>query len=187
MARLRLDRGDRARSECAAGSAERIFTAVFHPDLTPWSERGRAFNISMGQPLAQAPVVAAALGMLTWAGVEATEHLDMPAAQALIGSPFLAGAEAEGARRARWQFELRRGQRETMRWEETTGERAASVCPQLAAALRSGARARAAREGAAARRSYGAWGDQFARTLQAMGWPGERASRARSTRRRRRG
>src|SRR5258706_3978573 len=65
----------------------------------------QAFNVSLGMPLTQYPLVAHALLILRFS----REEISYEEASRLIRSPFIAGAEAEMARRASLDADLREG------------------------------------------------------------------------------
>lgn len=84
----------------------RVFSRVMRPDYNLPGREARAlpFNVSLGAPLADYPLVHAALSILELAAHEVPfEH-----ASKLICSPFIAGADAEMARRALLDASLRR-------------------------------------------------------------------------------
>jgi probable DNA repair protein len=84
----------------------RVFSRVMRPECNlPGAERtAMPFNVSLGGPLAQVPVVAAALALLEFAARDG----EFEDASRLIRSPFLGGAEGELAARARFDARLRR-------------------------------------------------------------------------------
>jgi probable DNA repair protein len=146
--------------------AERAFRAEFHPGEAPWAVSAPAFHLSLGRPLAQWPLIAAALELLAWAASAPGTRLELALATAIVNSPFLAGAERESGARARlargWAWESRAFIRVRDLCESEAGER----CPLLARALRRGRRALAT--------PNLPWPERCAASLQAMGWPGER-------------
>ncbi len=76
---------------------ERIFRQVFDPPGFALGEAGaEPWHISLGLPLAQWSLVADALLLL---GLDPA-RIDQPTAGRVLGSPYLAGAEAEADRRA---------------------------------------------------------------------------------------
>jgi probable DNA repair protein len=84
----------------------RVFSRTLRPDYNLPGAAGAAtpFNVSLGEPLAQAPVVAGALALLDFSLREAQyENVSR-----LLRSPFLGGAEGEMAARARLDASLRR-------------------------------------------------------------------------------
>ena len=152
----------------------RIFDEVLLPPavLTPWSEQPRPWNLSLGLPLAQWPLVHAALLLLELAGGRLSTH----AAGVLLRSPFLGAAESERSARALLDQRLRRQGEPSVAIEPieylARDERHASACPLLLEHLRLlRARARANR-GALAPPS--GWAPRLQSLLAAAGWPGER-------------
>ncbi|MDX1252654.1 MAG: PD-(D/E)XK nuclease family protein [Gammaproteobacteria bacterium] len=130
------------------------------------------YNISLGQPLQDQPVVHAALLILDMA----QGRLPLEKAGSLLRSPFLAGAEQEMTRRARLDARLRRVGEPTVSVEtlrrHALGGGENGVCPQLAAALD---RWLEVVRSLPKRQTPSAWAADFARLLAAIGWPGERS------------
>jgi probable DNA repair protein len=127
------------------------------------------FNLSLGAPLADYPVVHAALAIL-----EASLHaLEFERWSRLLRSPFLAGAEAELAARARLDERLRRRLPARATLPRLIGEIGqGEACPLLRAALEKlHAVAQEAKPGAPH-----ALAQQFTALLDAAGFPGERTA-----------
>ncbi|MGH8709243.1 MAG: PD-(D/E)XK nuclease family protein, partial [Burkholderiales bacterium] len=84
----------------------RVFSRVMRPDYNLPGREGRAlpFNVSLGAPLADYPLVNAALSLLQLASHE----MSFDHASKLIRSPFIAGASSEMAQRALLDASLRR-------------------------------------------------------------------------------
>lgn len=84
----------------------RVFSRVMRPDFClPGAPRAAMpFNLSLGEPLAQAPVVAAALALFELA----VRDVEFESVSGVLRSPFLGGAESEIADRARLDARLRR-------------------------------------------------------------------------------
>lgn len=84
----------------------RVFSRVMRPGHNlPGREAGAPpFNVSLGAPLADCPLVRAALSILELAAGE----IPFEQASRLIRSPFIAGAAAESAPRARLDAALRK-------------------------------------------------------------------------------
>jgi probable DNA repair protein len=148
--------------------------------VQPDPQAVRAFNVSLGPPLAQAPLVDTALGLLELV----TGDLDIARLGSVLRSPFLAhGApdEIEWSRRARldralrddgrWQVSLEALRRAAMR-SDGEGQHHADAAPRLADALTRIARRRSA---APRRQSLSAWIAFMAGVLQDAGFPGTRA------------
>ena len=153
---------------------ERVFGEVFHPRarLRPDLDPERLFNISLGLPLDEYPIIQAAFLIL------GTDPRDIPVERAsrLLRSPFLHGAEEEMTGRALLDVTLRsRRQTHVSLWDIiglARNSNAPHHCPGLVEQL-------------------GPWTEQY-RTLQTprmpsdwapalsgflrdIGWPGDRA------------
>jgi probable DNA repair protein len=158
-------------------AVERVFEDTFHPsyETVPPSGR-RAYHISAGEPLSDAPVVAAAfqaleLGPLT---------ISISQAGVLLRSPFLAGGEVERGRRALLDAELRRRGITEMNLatlarlasaRDGNGGARAYACPVFARSLRAWRRGM---ERLSAPQLPSAWSRLFSRLLALSGWPGSR-------------
>ncbi|MFA9459216.1 PD-(D/E)XK nuclease family protein [Thiohalorhabdus sp. Cl-TMA] len=157
---------------------ERALLDTFHDPLTH-PERAPdelAFNLSLGQPLAEVPVLHAALSVLSLV----VDELPITEAGALVRSPYLEASEAEAGARVRLDLRLRRrgGQgvdrsvvAQLAAATGAGGKPAAHGCPRLAGAL---GRARRRLEALPAHRPPSAWAETFADLLGDLGWPGER-------------
>ena len=175
----------------------RIFDEVLVPDaLLPAIAAApgigaRPYNLSLGLPLSDYPLVRSALLVLDLA----QGRLPLEKVGALLRSPFLFGADAEMTRRALLDAHLRhRGEtditaRTLMRaaggWKDPTANYA---CPLLAQALqrwlmqtdtlepRDGrGRALSGTSAEPAQHTPSNWTTNFARLLAALGWPGQRS------------
>jgi len=84
----------------------RVFARTMRPDynLPGREKRALPFNVSLGAPLVDYPLVRAALSILELAGGEVT----FEQASRLIRSPYIAGADAELAQRALLDAALRK-------------------------------------------------------------------------------
>ncbi|TAN23303.1 MAG: hypothetical protein EPN33_05220 [Acidobacteria bacterium] len=149
-------------------TVERIFLEVFHPRRPPWDDAPRAFHLSLGPPLAEAPAIAAALQLVELFSTRGL--VESSAALAWIRSPFLAGSETETAARARLEQEIRGQQRELWRWYDLA-RLTARHGPALAASLR---RARAVVRRWPQRQAHQPWAESWAALWESLGWPGER-------------
>ncbi len=141
----------------------RVFARVMRPrfNLPGEARQAPAFNVSLGAPLADAPLVRAALSLLELAAGE----IPFEQASRLIRSPFLAGGDEEMAERARLDAALRR----TGPARVTLGKLVGLVegCPvlrRLLEALFSVPKKESA--------SPHEWGRQFTLLLDAAGFPG---------------
>lgn len=149
----------------------RIFDGALCPEaaLKLSDDFTRPYNLSYGQPLAEVPIIATALQLLSLV----KSPMELPALGRLIQSPYLGGAESElGARalldrRLRELGDARYSLKSMVRL--TTGERAR--CDQLGAYFS----ALLAQQQSLPRRQLpSAWEAFFQLLLRASGWPGER-------------
>jgi probable DNA repair protein len=128
------------------------------------------FNISLGAPLADRPLVAHALDALALGGRE----LEFERASALIRSPFIAGGETELHARARLDARLRRRAEPLVRLDRLVGQLdgGPDAAPALARTLGRYAEFRKAH--LFAPRAPGDWARTFSDALALLGFPGER-------------
>jgi ATP-dependent helicase/nuclease subunit B len=145
----------------------RVFSRVMQPgyNLPGSAKTAMPFNLSLGQPLADYPLVDCALSLLHF-----SHHpLQFPAVSRLLRSPFLGGAESEMAQRARLDVYLRR------RLGATVSLRGliASVehCPLLRASFES---LLSVSENGKSKLPPSEWARHFSALLEAAGFPGER-------------
>jgi probable DNA repair protein len=148
----------------------RVFARTMNPGHAlpatplPTERVPRPFNLSLGEPLVDYPVVAAALGILEFAfGDQAFEE-----ASRLLRSPFLGGADEEMLARAQLDARLR-GELGT---RVSLGKvlALAGSCPLLRSRLEglfAGAKGKESR-------SPHDWAQLFTDLLRAAGFPGER-------------
>jgi ATP-dependent helicase/nuclease subunit B len=143
----------------------RVFSRVMQPayNLPGASKQPMPFNVSLGAPLADYPMVDCALSLIRIS----FQEIDFGAASRLVRSPFVAGAESEMNARARLDTRLRGDLGATVSLPKLI----ASIehCPVLRAALENVFRLKG--EG---RQSPGAWARHFSALLEAAGFPGER-------------
>ncbi|WP_374326999.1 PD-(D/E)XK nuclease family protein [Azonexus sp.] len=148
---------------------EVLLPAALRPDA---ADLARPYNISLGRPFAELPVVRSALELLAVAGSRGS--VEQTRLSALLLGGFWAGAEDEADARARLDAAQRRrlGFLTTPAALLRLGERLELPCPRTLAALAEGNGL-----AAAAPRSQrpAAWGRHFRQLLAALGWPGERA------------
>jgi probable DNA repair protein len=151
---------------------ERAFSAVMEPDyaLPGRGRRALPFNISLGEPLASRPLVSAIFTALELAG----RGVDFERASRLIRSPFLAGAEAEFAQRARLDARLRERATPAVTLDGLRAllAREDAPCPLLARRLAALADFRKARLFGA--QAPSAWCGAVTGALALIGFPGER-------------
>jgi probable DNA repair protein len=112
------------------------------------------FNISLGKPSSQWPVIADALRFLRWVA----EPLPIGEAGILLRSPFFAGGRKDYTQRARLDVQWR---------EQNRLQVPFALAPPLL-------RTRASRIVAPKRTAPGAWSRLFPQALEAAGWPGDR-------------
>ena len=159
-------------SRCRA-QIERIFAEEFHPRtrLRPDLDPQRLFNISLGLPVSEYPVIQAALLVL---GTDPRE-IPIEIAGRLLRSPFIDGSEEELTRRALLDAALR-----SLREPEVSradivrmaGRRDASYhCPRLVSQLRSWMERYTA---LGTSQMPSDWAPALSRFLEAVGWPGDR-------------
>ncbi len=155
-----LDRSERR------SRLERIFDEALHPETLrePVPLMKRAFHISMPDPLADFPLVSAALLILSLAG---RSRWKLNEAGLLLRSPFLAGAAAEAGARASVDLRLRRWRRLHVNTAALDNEAA----PQFARILE---RWRQLELPVNESRMPSAWAATYRDVLEAAGWPGDR-------------
>jgi len=130
----------------------------------------RPWNLSLGEHLADAPVIAAAFLAL---GLLRDNHVFADASR-LLRSPFIGGEQEEGGRRARFEAWLREhtgdriGTTQLLAW--LGGHERAPGCPRLAAGL--AGMFDELRSGPRQRRPSG-WAAAVTRGLARLGWPGD--------------
>lgn len=135
--------------------------------------RERPFNISLGLPLDDYPLVHAALAILRL-GAQASrdDRLDLLEVGTLLRSPFTGAAQSEYAARAWLDAWLREAREPYLRLAHLIrGARTASPCPRLAECLKTW---RTALDALPRKQSPGRWAAAFAGLVRALGWPGER-------------
>jgi ATP-dependent helicase/nuclease subunit B len=185
-ARARLEENPRARIGVVVPDLGALrtriactFEDVLHPAavLPGVAHATPTFNISLGLPLGDCPLVYAALTILEFT----RERLPLTQVGSLLRSPFLGGGETEIGRRALLDVKLRQlGEGEITRrmlmrvasMQDEVGNPRSFACPQLVRILRGVERLLRCWP---ARQCPSAWAQSFAQLLQAWGWPGERA------------
>ena len=147
-------------------AVRRAFDRAFFPGLTPneIDARERPYDLSLGLPLADQPLVRTALSLLRLMN----SRIAGGELSALLMSPYLAGGRAESTRREQLDRRLREARDHALTL--------AALCD----ALDPGSTfARGARELLAGRASDHAlpstWAARFGAALHALGWPGERS------------
>jgi len=161
--------------EAVRAEVEAIFDDVLRPaaHYPGVAHASRPYNLSLGPPLAQTPVVADALRILSLlAG-----PLPAPELSVLLRSPHLGAAERERDARARVDAWLRG--RARVEWDAASLRAALARAPPNAGrgvpALVHALEVLAhARRDARTRRPATRWAERFWGVLRAVGWPGER-------------
>ncbi|HEV2111633.1 MAG TPA: PD-(D/E)XK nuclease family protein, partial [Gammaproteobacteria bacterium] len=155
-------------ASCRAALARALDDALC-PTASAGTQVTKAYDLSLGLPLASFPAVHAAFAVLELL----RRRLPFKTASLLLRTPFLAAAEGERDGRARLELKLRERLSETLAPRELTAFAAGTAgCARLAAALRALVEINAAQP---ARQIPSAWGELFRRALAESGWPGERA------------
>ncbi|MCZ6728514.1 MAG: PD-(D/E)XK nuclease family protein [SAR324 cluster bacterium] len=157
------------------GNVERIFREVLAPGaVLAGSNRAQPFNISLGRPLADYPLVDAALAFLAMG----RQPLLLTEVSRLLLSPFLAGAQEEAGPRAMLDAQLRRGGELETSLSRIMAEAARPLlqghasphhAPQLASSLAAWREAFTHLRGG--RKSPVAWAAVFSDLLRTLGWP----------------
>ena len=145
----------------------RVFSRVMQPghNLPGAPRSAMPFNVSLGEPLAEAPPVHFALSLIRLS----FEEIDFAEASRVVRSPFLGGAETEMTRRARLDRDLR----ETLGVSVSLAKLVACAgpCPLLRQRLEKVFQLRSE-----SRNPYAAWARHFSALAEAAGFPGERAT-----------
>jgi ATP-dependent helicase/nuclease subunit B len=170
-ARQRLEAGPNARIGVVVPGLERQRNAVRRIFAqTMGAAQVQPFNISLGEPLADYPLVDAALLVLAATGREFT----FERASALVRSPFIAGAGDELAQRARLDASLRRRAEPGLTLDRLVtlagGQGLAPGLVQLLARL-----AEFRKDRLFGVQSPSEWGLAFSDALKLAGFPGGRA------------
>jgi probable DNA repair protein len=147
--------------------AVRVFSRVMQPgyNLPGAPKSAMPFNVSLGEPLAGAPLVHFALALIRLS----FQEIEFAGISRLVRSPFLGGAETEMTRRARLDRDLR----ETLGASVSLPGLVASAghCPLLRQCLE-----RVFQLRTESKNTFSGWARHFSALLEAAGFPGERAS-----------
>lgn len=151
----------------------RIFDDWFHPALvtTPGVEPSRMYNLSLGAPLAEYPMIHAALtGLGLLRG-----RLPIGEWSCWLRSPFWVGAKVEGSRRALLDARIRRMGEAEIPLDRlvnimSSATETPAACPILADRL---AGLRREMSEAPSHRMPSGWAAAFDRRLRILGWPGD--------------
>lgn len=140
----------------------RAFEQVFYPGMSPLqiSREAPVFEVSLGQPLSDQPVVMMALSLLRLAGAS----IGSAQLSATILSPYWLAAEAEAQRRAQFDRRLRDDRVSSLTLEQlqSTLYKASKLNPAINKLLKQ-------RKLKAATLSE--WADRFSQWLDILGWP----------------
>lgn len=151
---------------------ERVFRNAFHPGdgLCPERDHTRAFNISLGPPLADYPLIETALDVLR----ADPDSIPLEDAARWLCSPFLGRSAAEFTARSLLVGSLRRLREPCLSVETilalASDAAADSDCSGLCRCLRNW---RDVHSGIPARLSPSDWPRALSELLGAIGWPGE--------------
>jgi len=147
--------------------------AVLHPEAqtSPEPLVERIFDLSLGLPLSEYPMVRGALHILDLA----RDPIPLPVLSALLASPFVRGSETELAARGLLETDLRKRREPEVSWRHllsAAGEdQPGRSCPVLSRSLR----AFVARwQELPQAQSPGNWAGSMELLLRDMGWPGEK-------------
>ena len=179
-ARARLERDPSARIGVVVPDlarsrqrVHRLFADVLQPDhLLCETAPVLPFNISLGAPLADCPLVADALLIVELAGGESPfEH-----ASRIVRSPFIAGSESEREVRARLDVRLRKRCPPAVRLDGLRRQCGAPHSPPAPMLVDRLDRLAALRKHFTGTKSAAEWAKAFSDALRAMGFPGERTA-----------
>jgi ATP-dependent helicase/nuclease subunit B len=153
---------DLSRSRAKVG---RILAQALEPRLE-WTDRERAFHLSIGPALGEYPLVRAAILMLEFAQGDLT----LPRAGMLMRSPFAGGSEKESGKRAQLDARLRR----KGIWELSIARLIdeAGDCPELQRVLK---RVEKLFRKIPGTQKPSDWARDLEDLLDAFRWPGDRA------------
>ena len=160
-----------ANLEQCRGRVERIFSEAFHPTshLRPDRDTHRLFNISLGLPLSEYPIIAAAFLVLE----SQPQGIPMETLGRLLRSPFLRGTESEWTSRALLDVALRSLREPEVALEDVlalAGRADAPYrCPELQSQLIAWSESW---QEIQPHQMPSDWAASLSGLLEAMGWPG---------------
>lgn len=128
----------------------------------------RPYNLSLGRPLAEAPVIHDGLLLLQ---ILASGRPDFNSASQWLRSPFVRAADSECSARTRLELRLREGGERISLARFLALARSRGDLPELVTALND---ALQWKQTQAQRQMPSAWARGFAELLKFLGWPGER-------------
>jgi len=151
---------------------------LLHPALIrpAAAEAARAYNMSLGRPLGEQPLIRIALELIALAAGGKVEQSRLGT---LLRAPGWSAAESEADGRARLDAAMRKELPyftrlpAVLRLAERLGARGTPLCPQTTGHL--AALLAACGTAGARRRMLSQWAGIFREWLQAAGWPGERS------------
>ena len=149
----------------ARARVERIFRAALDPGLRCAHDE-QCFHVSLGPALAEVPLVYAALLMLEFG----LRDLALPSVGVLLRSPFLSGFESEWTRRGLLDARLRKNGLYELGPARLREEGAS--CPVLQRSLE---RFEKLCKKLPDEQRPSEWRRDFAKLLEALGWPGDRS------------
>lgn len=144
----------------------RALDGLLHPrsSLSPREPTERSYNISLGQPLSEYPLINDALLALRLL----IQGLELADTSTLLRSPYVGEGDSEYLARCRLE-EILRDWPDQRIPAHRIHNLAETACPALAGRLVQGARALEGGSGSPA-----VWSERFRNALSAFGWPGER-------------
>lgn len=154
-----------------AACSERVKRALddaLCPSARVGQQPERPYNLSLGQPLAEAPVIHDGLLLLQ---ILAGGQADFNSASQLLRSPFLRAAQSESPARLRLELHLREGSERISVKHLIALAGACKDLPELVTVLNGALKWKQAQ---ARRQLPSAWARGFADVLKTLGWPGER-------------
>ncbi len=155
-------------------TADRIFLENLHPEglTVAGSDTRRAFEISLGVPLSQVPIVSVALSILELA----SRSQSIEFVSRILRSPFLGDADESGAKALLDTSVRLRGFTELSLDDLRDEANRLTACRGFAIDIRSLGAAVARLSG---RRSPSAWSREVLPLLNSAGWPGSRGVNSR--------
>lgn len=156
--------------EAARQKIIRIFDDILHPGLVchTGEDLERLYNISLGPPLGDYPMIQTALGVLENAGAP----ISVEFVTQLLRSPFLGGAQTELTRRSLLDRDLRKHGETELGMHQVLEAAGQAGCRLLEKQLRAFIRIS---ETLPQKQPPSGWAQSFSAMLGALEWPGERS------------
>ena len=156
--------------ESTRATVERVFLEALHPEAMTiaGADRRRAFEISMGVPLSNVPLVNAALSILSLA----VWPQPLETVSRILRSPFLGKEEELGGRAMLDVFIRKKGATELSLEALQNFAEQRGGCGRFASGLK---KLNTVFSKLPARLAPSRWGREILEVLHAAGWPGERA------------